>query len=180
MFRHLFFPVFVVIQSCRATVFKSSLISSDVDSLFGQKNRCLFYPRCLLFQCCPLNLMSSIEAYFLLLYDEKDSSPRDRGSFEARLKSISFFNITITHDIVNERLSNLPPTPPWAYEKLKDTTGFRVLYLMQGEARNNTETCVVQIEDMIFLSYKQKHLGKGASRLVKFPLLQLSLLFLKI
>ena len=66
---------------------------------------------------------------------------------------------TLTHDIVEDALVHLPPTPPEVYDMLSKRNEFKILYLVQGDYKQNIPAWYSEMEDKIYLSYKFNYEG---------------------
>ena len=150
-------------------------ISNAHYSLFGvhdsslslsRSNRCIFYPRCLLFSCCDKALLERTSTYF----HGDGSFPFHFSCMKTgkclyslplaeRLKDLDIMNITLTIDLLADLLLILPPTSPRVYKELAARKEFKILYLTQGDYYSKLETCLHQFQDMIFLSYKERVKG---------------------
>lgn len=152
---------------CSKSEFSNPMVQyfSSEEIAFSMHNRCMLYPRCLLFNCCNSTLLQSVEKYY------SDVSSCSNGKFSKcescgvdspiahRLKSLSISNVTITHKMVSDGIANFPPTSIEEYKRLRrrskhqQPSEFKVLYLNQGPAKSKLETCTSQITDMIFLNF---------------------------
>ena len=133
----------------------------------SRSNRCLFYPRCLMFACCDKTLIERISSYFhgdgsfpMHFSCMKTGQCSYSSPLAERLRNLEIMNTTLTIDLLADLLLTLPPTSPRVYKELAARTEFKVLYLTQGDYFSKLESCLHQFEDMIFLSYKEKMHGK--------------------
>ena len=146
--------------------------SSEVVA-FSMNNRCMLYPRCLLFNCCNSTLLGAVDKY---LSETTSACTTGKVSncdncgidspISHRLKSLPISNITITHKMVSDGIANFPPTSIEEYKRLRRrsknqlSSEFKVLYLNQGPAKSKLEICASQMTDMIFLNFLTPTDGK--------------------
>lgn len=148
----------------------TNVSSIDKNIVFTSKNRCVFYPRCLLFNCCDTVLRGHISNYFNSIASPENrhikhhflnsNCDRDNSSIVDRLSMIPLSGVkVITQQVVEEGLAALPPTHPHAYKELESCCHFRVLYLVQGDNRANLPSIYSEMKDMIFLNYRFNDIG---------------------
>lgn len=129
------------------------------------RNRCMLYPRCLLFSCCDKSLLLRVNGLFGRYETSNPFScmfaqncSYDKPLHE-RLEGIDFVENTINLEIVTQWLNKLPPTPPQVYRHLSSRKEFKVLYLVQGDYKKNLEESICSVGEFLFLSYKDKQAG---------------------
>eukprot|EP01038_Epipyxis_sp_PR26KG_P016710 gene16710-22860_t len=150
--------------------------SSFHEMVFSSLNRCSFYPRCLLFDCCSTALVNGVKHYldqshhddqnhcnpakvaFHCMFDSSRPCMYDM-SLDLRVERMAIFQLVITADFVESMFMTLPTTPPSVFEKLSSRKEFKVLYLVQGDYRSNLPVEFQQMKDMLFLSYKASQKG---------------------
>lgn len=148
----------------------SSILSTSKDIALTSLNRCHMFPRCHLFGCCGHDLVIAAHGYFKFsekeghfpfscMFDDWDSCSY-QDNITARIDGLPIMSITITNEVVEQMLVELPPTPPAAMHRLGQRKQFKVLYLVQGDYKSNLEPCIKQLEDYLYLSYKEPQQGK--------------------
>ena len=144
--------------------------SSSLSNVLSSKNRCLFYPRCLLFNCCSDRLHKAVYDYFYSISNHKQLAQHlleplcapDTISFYDRLVKIPLVTLNVVNDVasaitpamVEKGIAALPPTHPHAYKELEACCYFRVLYLVQGDNKKALPPGYSDMKDMIFLNYR--------------------------
>ena len=111
----------------------------DIDHADSRLNRCRWHPRCALFACCDGGLND---------HDEEDGS-------------VNLFDIVLTRSIVHRRLSLLKPTMINQFDELNNRSSFVVIYLVQGDYRQRLPAWYENLENMVYLSYKEQSPGNG-------------------
>lgn len=138
----------------KAPAFNSSL------ALYSA-NRCLFYPRCLLFSCCSpealIHTPNSSSAFACMEAGHCTSMDR---TLDERLEGHELVDVVITRDILDHGLATLLPTPPTALSDLKRRREFRVLYLAQGDGHKYAhdplyETLQQDGRDLLYLTFRE-------------------------
>ena len=122
-------------------------------------NRCLLYPRCLLFSCCSSTLQEKVDQFFRTSKNLLPLLMSNSRSFEDFMAMHPLIAITITQKMLYEGLGKLPPTSPHKYERLANRSQFKVIYLVQGDLIENLGTFYHSLKPMIYLSYKQQKQG---------------------
>ena len=126
-------------------------------------NRCLLYPRCLLFSCCSSNLQEKVDQFF---QSSNNSLPilmpnelKIDRSFDDVMAMHPLIAVTITQEMLYEGLRKLPPTSPQEYERLANRSQFKVINLVQGDLIENLGAFYHSLKPMIFLSFKKQKQG---------------------
>lgn len=136
---------------------------SSYNITLSQSNRCMQYPRCILFDCCDNDLKNHVQDYFFAEEQRsgyhsfscmKSQSCSYRASLSDRMSDFWALKETFTHDILVDALVSLPPTSPAIYKFLENRTEFKILYLVQGDYKNNLPSWYSELEDFLYLSYK--------------------------
>ena len=123
-------------------------------------NRCLLYPRCLLFSCCGSILQGKVDQFFrssnnlLPIF-----TPNEYRTFEDYMAIHPLVAVTISQDILYKGLGRLPPTSPQEYERLANRSQFKVINLVQGDLIENLGSFYHSLEPLIFLSFKKQKQG---------------------
>jgi hypothetical protein len=135
---------------------------------FTKQNRCIFYPRCLLFDCCKESLKNAAISYFIndgTTYPEHvpcistHRCNKFKLSLSDRLEGLPIMNITLTRRIVNDIILLLPPTSAKELKYANSRSEFRVIYLVQGDYQSKMEPCYNQLVDLLYLSFKEMPIG---------------------
>ena len=125
---------------------------------FTSLNRCQLFPRCLLFQCCDKELEKHVYEYFDLKRERSRKSFHGRNfsapPMKNRMAQHSWLNLTLNKEEIASTILNLPPTSPKMYSELSFRSVIKILYLVQGDNRENIPPWYLAMDDMIFLSYK--------------------------
>ena len=123
-------------------------------------NRCLLYPRCLLFSCCSSILQEKVDQHFQnSLYNLSSNELENGRSFDDSMGMHPLVAITITHAILYDGLVKLPPTSPREYERLANRPQLKVINLVQGDIIENLGAFYHSLKPMIFLSFKKRKQG---------------------
>ena len=122
-------------------------------------NRCLLYPRCLLFSCCTSILQEKVDRFFRTSPIPTLNEFDNERSFEDFMAIHPLVAITITQEMLHEGLGKLPPTSLQEYERLANRSEFKVINLVQGDLIENLGTFYHSLKPMIFLSFKKEKQG---------------------
>lgn len=171
---------------CEEVEFKRPGQLSSHEMALSKMNRCVQYPRCLLFACCGTLLMKNIRSFFnsqscrhYPLYScmLAPDSPgcHTNASFNARISKVNIFRETLNLDMVEQLINKLPPTPPVIYERLAQREEFRILYLVQGDRKRKLDAVFRQIQhDLIYLSFYEHIPGTSNLHHISFMSLLLT------
>ena len=144
---------------------------SSEELTLTSKNRCTFYPRCLLFSCCNDKLINYVNSYFNNLYGVAGlsqyhcSSNNTSGycslnsNLTSRLLQIWMVNEIITDKSWQTALLELPPTTPHDFKKLSRRCTFKVLYLITYKIKSEIYSHLLKLGDTIYLSYHERNIG---------------------
>ena len=126
---------------------------NNADSVVLSAGVCLMYPRCLLYACCSLELLSASALSSSepgMLYEDINIP------LNKRMTGHPLAKIIITREILVQGLASLKPTPQSAYETLRQRQDFRVLYLSQGDGdRSNLPPWYLKnMKDLLYLSFR--------------------------
>lgn len=116
-------------------------------AILTDRNRCLLYPRCVLFGCCTSELTEHVELYFA----HESSLHHFLCSFRKTCnftipfatRASKVFAYVATHNVTSELLASwlsiLPPTSPKDYYELRSRKEFKILYMTQGKDRSKMD-----------------------------------------
>lgn len=150
---------------------------SPMEIVSGKKSFCLTYPRCLVTDCCDVQVTAHVQevhslfhcdnfAPFQCMMPGSTDHCNYNESIVSRLKKVSLMQETLTTDMLYAKLLTLPPTPVALFEALERRCEFKVLYLIQGDDLASVDlSLMAQIPEHIFLNYKKQEEGKGVSAL---------------
>jgi len=166
---------------CRIGVVQPSFINPYVEKgisaynlTLTQSNRCMQYPRCILFECCSQELITNAYNYFAIPKPNLFSCMQHRNqqqklqhevcsyntSIQERMQDFWPLKIKFTIDVLANGLARLPPTPPNYYELLARRSQFKVLYLVQGDYKKVMPSWYAEeLIDLMYLSYKVDYNG---------------------
>jgi hypothetical protein len=139
---------------------------SDYFEIFTERNRCILYPRCLLFGCCPSLLAEHMDVFFQNEAVNRPFACMFAGTcnysvpFPERTKKLwtKLVGINVTAELVQEWLSKLPPTSPAAYRALRkrhQREEFKVLYMTQAKNKKDVGVNLWYLNDLLYMSWLQ-------------------------
>lgn len=169
MFTFLYLNILVFRSTAQSIAASTdSIANASAAWVFTEKNRCHFYPRCLLFGCCPEHLLQHYQQHdiepsrYPCMHRKDYPTACSLGlSLQERIRGHPFLNANLTRSVVQTELLALPVTTASDFKQLQNkwySDRFRVLFLVQSNGLEQLNCLGITDEsasDCLILTWKQ-------------------------